>query len=79
MRCSNDSKFAVVEKVKEEIANMDLNVLDIDGVRFEHGDYWGLIRASNTGPNLTLRFEAKSEEKLEEIKNEFIKLVNSKL
>ncbi len=77
--CSNDSKFAVVEKVKEEIANMDLNVLDIDGVRFEHGDYWGLIRASNTGPNLTLRFEAKSEEKLEEIKNEFIKLVNSKL
>ena len=41
---------------------------------FEDG--YALVRASNTGPNITMRFEAKSEERLEIIKKEFIDLVN---
>ena len=34
-------------------------------------DSWALVRASNTGPNITARFEAKTKERLEEIQNEF--------
>ena len=39
-------------------------------VLFEDG--WGLVRASNTQPVLVLRYEAKTEEGLEKIKNTFI-------
>ena len=46
--------------------------LEIDGVRIEKKDCWGLIRASNTSPNLVMRFEGNTEEALENIKNEFI-------
>jgi len=37
-------------------------------VRVQTKDGWGLIRASNTGPQLILRFEGKTPEKLEEMK-----------
>jgi phosphomannomutase/phosphoglucomutase len=39
--------------------------LDIDGVRFEEGDAWGLVRPSNTQPVIVLRFEASHKEKLD--------------
>ena len=42
-------------------------------VNFEDG--WALVRASNTGPNLTLRFEATNKTRLTEIKDEFMNLV----
>jgi phosphomannomutase/phosphoglucomutase len=46
-------------------------VIDIDGARvyFEDGA-WALIRASNTQPRLSLRFEARSEKQLSAIKGE---------
>ena len=43
----------------------------LDGLRADWVDGWGLVRASNTTPILVLRFEAKSEERLEEIKGIF--------
>ena len=43
----------------------------IDGLRADFPDGWGLIRASNTSPNLVLRFEASSHEALESIKSQF--------
>ena len=36
-----------------------------------YGDGWGLVRASNTQPVLVMRFEARSEERLREIRGEF--------
>ena len=48
-----------------------MNVITVDGARVEFGDGWGLIRASNTTPKLILRFEAKTIERLEEIKKLF--------
>jgi phosphomannomutase / phosphoglucomutase len=47
------------------------DVIDVDGVRVLFGDGWGLMRASNTQPVLVLRFEARSEERLAEIRGEF--------
>ena len=43
-------------------------------VFFEDGS--ALVRASNTGPNITVRFEAKSSSRLEEIKSEFMGLLD---
>lgn len=49
----------------------DGKVITIDGLRVEYRDGWGLVRASNTTDNLTMRFEADNEEALQRIANKF--------
>jgi phosphomannomutase / phosphoglucomutase len=66
--CPDDVKFKVVEQMRERFSG-DYDVIDIDGVRVEFPDGWGLVRASNTGPVLVLRFEAESQERVEEIRD----------
>ena len=73
---SDDKKFGVVEKVREYADSKGYTYLDIDGVRINFDDGWALIRCSNTGPNITLRFEAKTEERLEQLQKEYMDLVN---
>lgn len=46
-------------------------VSDIDGVRADYADGFGLARASNTTPSLVLRFEAESDPRLKQIQSEF--------
>ena len=53
------------------------DVIDIDGVRIQFEDGWGLVRASNTQPVLVLRFEARTPERLAEIKHTVIKKLNT--
>ncbi len=64
--CADEVKFDVVQKLVKDFRK-DYNVIDVDGARVEFGDAWGLVRASNTEPNLVVRFEAKTEERLAEI------------
>lgn len=71
----DDKKFAVVEKIKKYAIEKGYEIIDIDGVRVNFSDGWALVRASNTGPNLTARFEAKTEDRLEKIKKEFTDLI----
>ncbi len=71
VKVTDESKFNIVDDVKAYAISKGYNILDIDGVRVQFEDGWALVRASNTGPNLTLRFEANTHERLEEIKNEF--------
>ena len=67
--CPDEKKFQVVEKVRDHFSE-DHEVIDIDGARILFQDGWGLVRASNTGPVLVLRFEAKDRSSLEAIKTE---------
>jgi phosphomannomutase/phosphoglucomutase len=67
--CADDRKFDVVTKAVEHFRRSH-DVSDVDGVRVLFGDGWGLIRASNTQPILVLRFEARSEHRLGEIRGE---------
>lgn len=62
-------KFAIVDRVASIIADQGLPLSTIDGVRVDLDSGWGLIRSSNTTPNLVLRFEAESTEALEEIQS----------
>ncbi len=70
----DEEKFQVVAALVEHFKK-EYEVVDVDGARILFGDGWGLVRASNTQPILVLRFEARSPERLEEIK----KLVMSEL
>ncbi len=79
MAVSDDIKFNVVAKVKEYAVNKGYKIIDVDGVRVQFEDGWALVRASNTGPNLTLRFEANSEERLNEIQKEFESVVKDNI
>lgn len=67
--CTDERKFAIVESVREHYRGRR-EVIDVDGVRVQFGDGWGLIRASNTQPVLVVRFEARSRERLREIASE---------
>ena len=62
-------KFAIVERVASIIQAEGLPLSTIDGVRVDLESGWGLIRCSNTTPNLVLRFEAESTEALETIRS----------
>src|SRR5205085_7284291 len=64
--CPDDRKFAVVEALKKEFA-ATYKVIDIDGARVECGDGWGSVRACNTQPVLVVRFEARTQERLDAI------------
>ena len=72
----DEIKFDVVDRIKDYCIEKGYNVLDIDGVRVNFSDGWALVRCSNTGPNITARFEAISKERLEEIQEEFTNLIN---
>jgi phosphomannomutase/phosphoglucomutase len=61
-------KFEIAEKAKEYFSQ-EYDYIDVDGIRLKFGDGWGLVRASNTQPVIVCRFEAKTPERLEEIKN----------
>lgn len=74
-KSSDDKKFAIIDKVAEYAKSKAYNFLDIDGVKVLFTDGWALVRASNTGPNITARFEAKTESRLEELQQEFISLI----
>jgi phosphomannomutase/phosphoglucomutase len=69
---SDEIKFNITNKAKDYFAK-NFEVIDIDGVRILFSDGWGLVRASNTQPVIVLRFEAKTEDRLEEIKSLVIK------
>lgn len=67
--CADERKFAIVEAVREHFRSRR-DVIDVDGVRVQFGDGWGLIRASNTQPVLVVRFEARNRDRLAEIARE---------
>lgn len=66
------SKFNVVKQIEDYCVQKNYKYLNIDGVKALFPDGWALVRASNTEPVLTVRFEALTKERLEEIKNEFL-------
>ncbi|MDD2621220.1 MAG: hypothetical protein PHC92_11205, partial [Syntrophomonadaceae bacterium] len=66
---SDDEKFSLVDKVLNHFRK-NYEVIDIDGARIIFADGWGLVRASNTGPELIVRCESDSPAGLNEIKDE---------
>jgi phosphomannomutase / phosphoglucomutase len=66
--CPDGEKFRVVEEVTRDLKQR-YETIDIDGARVIFpGRGWGLVRASNTNPYLTLRFEAHTDAEISEMK-----------
>jgi phosphomannomutase/phosphoglucomutase len=65
--CADDRKFKIVSAAADYFRK-HYDVTDIDGVRVNFADGWGLVRASNTQPALVTRFEASSAKRLGEIR-----------
>ncbi len=63
-----ETKFEIVRRATELFRKAGHSLVDVDGVRVTFPDGWGLIRASNTQPILVLRYEARTEARLEEIR-----------
>ena len=73
---TDEKKVEVVAKITEYAKTKSNDINTIDGVRVTFDDGWALIRYSNTGPNITARFEANTESRLEELVNEYSNLIN---
>ena len=71
IQTTEESKFQIIEQLSQSADFGDGTVTSIDGVRVDYPDGWGLIRASNTSPVLTLRFEADDAEALARIRSDF--------
>ena len=68
---SDEGKFYLVEEFIKKTDFSNAKIIDIDGIRVEYEKGWGLLRASNTSPVLVLRFEAETEDDLNNIKTIF--------
>ena len=67
--CSDDKKFGIVSDAVKYFS-AKYTTIDVDGVRIQYPDGWGLIRASNTQPVIVLRFEARTRDQLDAIRAE---------
>jgi phosphomannomutase / phosphoglucomutase len=65
------SKFTIMDQLNEIASFEDATITTIDGIRADYADGWGLVRASNTNPILTLRFEADDKSAMARIKDTF--------
>lgn len=77
VKVTEETKFKIVEEFKKYCLEKGYKFEDVDGVRVEFTNGWALVRASNTGPHLTLRYEATTEAELNALKTEFDNVINS--
>jgi phosphomannomutase len=75
--CSDETKFQVINKIKEKATETYENIDTIDGIKIVFPDSWALIRASNTSPIIRLSIEARYQERLDGLKKEMTKLIKS--
>lgn len=74
--CPDDVKFELVAAVTAAFRARGTEVVDIDGARVRFGDgAWGLVRASNTGPVLVMRFEARDAAELLRVRTDVEEVV----
>ena len=75
-------KFPLMEQIKELLKNPPADfpsikdIIEVDGVRINFEDGWGLVRASNTTPVLVTRFESTSKEQAKVYEDALMALIN---
>lgn len=72
---TDNKKNIVIENIKNYCDEKKYNYEEIDGLKVLFKDSWAYVRASNTGPNITLRCESKSEENLNNLVKIFTTLI----
>jgi phosphomannomutase/phosphoglucomutase len=84
--CPNEHKYRIVKELQEEFSvlpnifcNVIQQIIKIDGVRIVFADGFALIRASNTEPVFTMRFEASTKKNLDNYKQVMLSIVDKKV
>ena len=81
VQTTEQEKFKIIEKIKEKLKNPPTylpkiqKIIEIDGVRINFENGWGLVRASNTTPVLVTRFEAKTIEDMKKYQQKINRLI----
>ena len=78
-KTTDENKFTVVKLIEEYTKEKRYKYITVDGVKILFNDSWALVRASNTGPNITARFEASSKKRLRELEEEFTSIINKNI
>lgn len=65
--CPDEKKHSIIDTVTKSLEQKPCSISTIDGVRATFSCGWGLLRASNTQPALSMRFEANTHQELSEI------------
>ena len=68
---AENEKFELMQTLLSGCQFSGAQIISVDGLRAEYPKCWGLIRASNTSANLTLRFEGDDDASLEQVKKTF--------
>lgn len=78
--CADNIKFSVVtDKIGGEIKKLypTAKYVESDGVRMDTEDEMMIVRASQNGPYLTIKFEGKTQEKYDQLKTQVAKILHS--
>jgi phosphomannomutase/phosphoglucomutase len=68
IKYDDDKKFRFINDLKKHLRAKKMKFLGIDGVRIRFKNGWALIRASNTAPQITMRFEGHTKKDLADVK-----------
>lgn len=79
LEVDDNIKIEVVNKVIDYALSRNYKCNLEDGVRVDYDDGFALIRKSNTGPFITMRYEASTKEKLNQRQKEFTDVINKYL
>lgn len=72
-----EDKDGVMKFLEEKYGPDSIEISKIDGIKIEYPDYWFSVRASNTEPVLRLNLEAKTKEKMEEMRDEILNIIRN--
>jgi len=75
--CSDDVKTMIMEKIRKQMLKKygSEKTSTLDGIRIDFETSWILIRQSNTEPLIRLTIEAKSQQDLTALKDEFVPII----
>ncbi len=77
MFLKEDEHINFMEEFSKNAFKFNAEIIDIDGLRIEHDDGWGLVRPSNTSPYIIFRFEADTGSVLKRMEDEFRNIITS--
>lgn len=75
-KSSDTKKYEVIENIKKYCIEKKYTFIEIDGLKVMFKDSWAYVRASNTGPNITLRCESKDKNNLDNLVKLFTTLID---
>ena len=65
---SDDKKFDIIKNLQKRLKAEFKDVTTIDGAKVSFADGWALVRCSNTSPIIRIMAEAKTRQRLEELR-----------